>query len=66
MTKTKDVQGLIFIDKDGEMCVAETIVTARVTKDSSGATLSLAEESIGLMLVVPMEPLERMVEVVDE
>lgn len=32
-TKLKDVPGLMFVDKDGDMRAAPVTVTARVTKD---------------------------------
>lgn len=65
MTKTKDVQGLMFVDKDGEMKAAPVVVTVRVTKDATGATMSLAAEDIGMMLSVPLEPLADMLKVVE-
>ncbi|MBQ9021645.1 MAG: hypothetical protein IJ113_06485 [Eggerthellaceae bacterium] len=65
MTKTKDVQGLMFVGKDGEMKAAPVVVTVRVTKDATGATMSLAAEDIGMMLSVPLEPLADMLKVVE-
>lgn len=45
-------------EKDMELYEA---VTARVTKDSRGSTLSLADESgTGIMLVVPVEKIKEM------
>lgn len=56
-TKIKDVSGIIFDNK--KMTMKQTTITARVTKDDRGATLSLADESdTGIMLVVPAEKIK--------
>ena len=58
-TKIKDISGLVFDSKKQTM-KSETI-TARVTKDDRGTTLSLADESgTGIMLVVPVEKIKEM------
>lgn len=58
-TKIKDISGLVFDSKKQTM-KSETI-TARVTKDDRGTTLSLADESgTGIMLVVPAEKIKEM------
>ena len=57
--KIKDISGLVFDSKKQTM-KSETI-TARVTKDDRGATLSLADESgTGIMLVIPVEKIKEM------
>lgn len=61
--KAKDVEGLMFIDGDRGMQACPLEVTVRVTADERGATLSLAAEDMGMMLSVPMEPLEGLIEV---
>ena len=58
-TKTKDVSGFVFDGKKQTM-ESETI-TARVTKDDRGATLSLADESgTGIMIVIPAEKIKEL------
>ena len=58
-TEIKDISGLVFDSKKQTM-ESETI-TARVTEDDRGATLSLADESgTGIMLAVPVEKIKEM------
>lgn len=58
-TKTKDVSGVVFDGKKQTM-KTETI-TARVTKDDRGVTLSLADEGgTGIMLVIPFEKIKEL------
>lgn len=58
-TKTKDVSGFVFDNNRQTMKL--TTITARVTKDDRGATLSLADESgTGIMLVIPVEKIKEM------
>lgn len=58
-TKIKDVSGIIFDNK--KMTMKQTTITARVTKDDRGTTLSLADESgTGIMLVVPVEKIKEL------
>lgn len=58
-TKTKDVSGFVFDNNRQTMKL--TTITARVTKDDRGKTLSLADESgTGIMLVVPVEKIKEM------
>ena len=57
-TKIKDISGLVFDSKKQTM-ESETI-TARVTEDDRGATLSLADESgTGIMIVSRLKKLRR-------
>lgn len=58
-TKIKDISGLVFDSKKQTM-KSETI-TARVTKDDRGTTLSLADESgTGIMIDIPLEEIKKM------
>lgn len=61
--KAKDVDGLMFINTDKGMRAGPVAITVRVTKDGLGATLSMAADDVGVMLSVPMEPLEGLVKV---
>lgn len=63
-TVIKDVDGLLFVDKDGEMYGSPVTVTVRVTKDERGATMSMAAEDVGFMLTIPIEPIADIVKVV--
>lgn len=57
-TKTKDVSGFVFDNNRQTMKL--TTITARVTKDDRGATLSLADESgTGIMIVIPLEEINK-------
>ena len=58
-TKTKDVSGFVFDNNRQTMKL--TTITARVTNDDRGATLSLADESdTGIMIVVPFEKIKEL------
>lgn len=58
-TKIKDVSGLVFDSKKQTMRPAT--ITARVTKDDRGITLSLADEvGTGIMLVIPLEKIKEL------
>lgn len=58
-TKIKDVSGIVF-DNNKQTMESETI-TARVTKDDRGATLSLADEDgTGIMIVIQLEEIKEM------
>lgn len=58
-TKTKDVSGLIFDSKKQTMRPAT--ITAKVTKDDRGSTLSLADEDgTGIMIVIQLEEIKKM------
>lgn len=53
-TKTKDVSGIVFDNNKQTMKLAT--ITARVTKDDNGATLSLVDEDgTGIMIVIRLE-----------
>ena len=58
-TKIKDVSGFVFDNNRQTMKL--TTITARVTNDDRGTTLSLADESgTGIMLVIPLEKIKEM------
>ena len=58
-TKTKDVSGFVFDNNRQTMKL--TTITARVTKDDRGTTMSLADESgTGIMIVIPLEEINKM------
>lgn len=57
--KLRTVKGLIaYADK-----MAPALVTVRVSADKIGKSLSLAVEDMGLLIEIPVEPVEDMVEV---
>lgn len=57
--KLREVTGLMFSPK-GYM---PTKITVRISNDAIGKSLSLADERIGFMLEIPLEPLEDLIEV---
>lgn len=54
MTLTKDINGLIFKDS-----MHPTKITVRMTSDSKGKSLSLADEKNDVMLMIPLEPIAK-------
>lgn len=50
MTITKDINGLILKDS-----MQPTRITVRMTSDSRGKSLSLADEKENVMLMIPLE-----------
>lgn len=65
MTRTKDVKGLIVNGVPPFVPMRSTL-TVRVTADEVGETLSIADESAGIMLMIPVEQVKDMVKVVKE
>ena len=65
MTKTKDVKGVVWENRWGNMYRKPASITVRVTSDGRGKTLSLTSEKDHIQLVVPLEPLADMLEVVE-
>lgn len=53
MTITKDVNGILCND-----FMQKRKITVRITKDSKGKTISLADEKENVMLIIPLEPIE--------
>lgn len=57
-TKIKDVSGIVF--DNNKQTMRPATITAKVTKDDRGATLSLADESgTGIMIVSRLKKLRR-------
>lgn len=54
MTITKDVNGILCND-----FMQKRKITVRITKDSKGKTISLADEKENIMLIIPLEPIEK-------
>lgn len=54
MTITKDVNGILCND-----FMQKRKITVRITKDSKGKTISLADEKENVMLIIPLEPIEK-------
>lgn len=54
MTLIKDINGLIFKDS-----MHPTRITVRITSDSRGKSLSLADEKENVMLMIPLEPIAK-------
>lgn len=62
--KLRTVKGLIFYaDKKKKKHMSPAVVTVRVSADEIGKSLSLAVEDMGLMIEIPVESVEDMVEV---
>ena len=63
--KTKKVKGLIALPsvRYGKPAMHETTLTARLTVDKVGKTLSLADESRGIMVLVALEDLSEWLKV---
>lgn len=58
-TKIKDVSGIVF--DNNKQTMKSATITARVTKDDRGTTLSLADESgTGIMIAIPAEKIKEM------
>lgn len=54
MTITKDIPGMML-----NKTMQKKTITVRITKDAFGKSLSLADENEGIMLMVPIEPIEK-------
>lgn len=61
--KLRTVKGLIFYADKKNNHMAPALVTVRVSADKIGKSLSLAVEDMGLLIEIPVEPVEDMVEV---
>ena len=58
-TEIIDVTGITFdIQPDKPTRMRPKKITVRITKDEKGKSLSLADELRGIMLEVPLEPIE--------
>lgn len=65
MTKTKDVESIVWHYESVSMYSRHATITVRVTSDEHGKSLSLTDERECVQIVVPLEPLADMLEVVD-
>ena len=63
MTKSKEVDGLAFVETKKGFRTHSVKLVLRVTKDKYGQSLSLADERNGLMLEIPLEPVSDLIEV---
>lgn len=61
--KLRTVNGLIFYADKKKTYMISELVTVRVSADEIDKSLSLAVENMGLMIEIPIEPVEDMVEV---
>ena len=59
--KLRTVKGLIFYADKKKNHMAPALVTVRVSADKIGKSLSLAVEDMGLLIEIPVEPVEDMV-----
>ena len=63
MTKTRTIDGLVSVlEKKGIRFISRRI-TVRVTRDKHGQSLSLADETNGVMFEIPVEPVADLIEV---
>ncbi len=58
-TTLREVNGhTYFMHPDGKMEAVPCKLVFRITKDKRGKTISLANEGAGIMLIIPLEPVE--------
>ena len=58
-TRMKEVDGLIFdMRPDGKMKMRQHKIMFRITKDKTGKSISLCDELRGIMIEIPLEPVE--------
>ena len=58
-TKIRDVNGITFdMRADGSLRCRKKKITVRITKDEIGKTISLCDEMRGIMIEIPLEPIE--------
>lgn len=62
-TKERDVLGMTGdYREDKPLRIRPKTITVRVTRDEKGASISLADELRGIMLLVPAEPIMDMID----
>jgi len=61
--RLRTIKGVIWLDSKKGLRAANALVTVRVTADKIGKSLSLAVEDMGLLIEIPVGPVEDMVEV---
>ena len=58
-TQLREVDGLtIDMRQDGSMRMRKKKIVFRITKDEIGKSISLCDELRGIMLEIPLEPVE--------
>lgn len=62
MMKLREVNGLESVGHG----LRQAIITVRVTADERGKSLSLADDRRGIMLMIPVEPVEDLLDVKTE
>ena len=62
MTKKREVDGIIFdMRSDGTMKMRKHKIIFRITKDEIGKSISLCDELRGIMIEIPLEPVEDLI-----
>ena len=60
-TSIREVDGIIFdMRPDGTMKYRMHKIVFRITKDETGKSISLCDELRGIMIEIPLEPVEDM------
>lgn len=60
-TQLREVKGSVLeIRPDGSNCFQLKTLVFRITKDQLGKSISLCDEERGIMLEIPLEPVEDM------
>ena len=60
-TQLREVDGMTFdMRSDGSMKMRHHKIVFRITKDEIGKSISLCDELRGIMLEIPLEPVEDM------
>ena len=58
-TAVREVEGLIFdMRSDGTLKARQHTIVFRITKDALGKSISLCDELRGIMIEIPLEPVE--------
>jgi hypothetical protein len=58
-TDIREVDGTTWVMRpDGTMRYRMHRIVFRITKDETGKSISLCDEKMGIMLVIPLEPVE--------
>lgn len=58
-TQLREVDGFIFdLRTDGTMRMRQHKIVFRITKDEMGKSISLCDEMRGIMIEIPLEPVE--------
>lgn len=60
MTQAREVDGMFFQLPNGGILARQHKIVFRITKDEAGMSISLADETLGIMLEIPFESVEDM------